>query len=172
MSFAVDARRAGIPVGYYGNVVATPVAISTARDLCSSPLSYAVELVRKAKLEVTMEYMRSMADITVLHKRRSCSLPSTCMYFVTDATRANFRDLDFGWGKPVYGGTAEAGAPMSPWKLSIILPLKNARGEDAIAVPMYLPAPAMEKAVKEVGNMLRAPANDDAMPQQTKRSAL
>ena len=39
----------GIPIGYYGNAMAAPAAISTAGELCTNPLSYAVELVRKAK---------------------------------------------------------------------------------------------------------------------------
>ncbi|KAG2561585.1 hypothetical protein PVAP13_8KG206207 [Panicum virgatum] len=38
-----------IPIGNFGNALATPVAISTARELCTNPLSYAVELVKKAK---------------------------------------------------------------------------------------------------------------------------
>ncbi|RQW17777.1 hypothetical protein EHS17_15735, partial [Rhodobacteraceae bacterium CH30] len=49
-----------LPVGYYGNSFALPVAISTARDLSTKPLSHALELVMKAKSDVTEEYFRSL----------------------------------------------------------------------------------------------------------------
>ncbi|KAI3743413.1 hypothetical protein L1987_61122 [Smallanthus sonchifolius] len=52
-----------IPVGYYGNVIGYPAAISKARHLCNKPLGHALELVMKAKSEVTEEYMRSIADL-------------------------------------------------------------------------------------------------------------
>ena len=52
-----------LPVGYYGVSFALPVAISTARDLSTKPLSHALELVMKAKSDVTEEYMRSIADL-------------------------------------------------------------------------------------------------------------
>ena len=85
----------GIPSGYYGNAFLVPVAMSTARELCTNPLSYAVELVRKAKNQVDIEYMRSTADLIVL--RRGQSPPITAgMFSLSDATRARFDDLDFG----------------------------------------------------------------------------
>jgi len=37
--------------------------MSTAGELCTNPLSYAVELVKKAKNQVDMEYIRSTADL-------------------------------------------------------------------------------------------------------------
>jgi benzyl alcohol O-benzoyltransferase len=183
MSFSIDARGRrkgtvvdddGIPTGYYGNAFATPTAISTARELCVNPLSYAVELVKKAKDEVGMDYMRSMADVTVLQKR-TCAMLPTSQFALSDTTKAKFSGLNFGWGKPVYGGPAEAmGIPMMPWICSFILPLKNAKGEHGVAVPMYLPTHAMDKMVEEMAKLLRAPANDVAQQQTRvlKRSAL
>lgn len=96
INFTVDARgrhgktEAGIPTGYYGNAFATPVAIATARELCTNPLSYAVELVKKAKDGVNMEYMRSVADASIM--RKGTSTFSTCVYYVSDTVRAKFRD--------------------------------------------------------------------------------
>ncbi|MCI65102.1 benzoyl coenzyme A benzyl alcohol benzoyl transferase, partial [Trifolium medium] len=50
-------------VGYYGNCIACPATITTAGKLCENELGYAVELIRKAKVEVTEEYMHSVADL-------------------------------------------------------------------------------------------------------------
>ena len=61
----VDARskfNPPLPTGYYGNGFAFPVAVTTAEKLGKNPLSYALELVKKAKNEVNEEYMRSVAD--------------------------------------------------------------------------------------------------------------
>lgn len=61
VAFTIDARgrrkgttSVGIPSGYYGNAFVTPVAISTTRELCTNPMSYDVELVKKDK---NKEYM-------------------------------------------------------------------------------------------------------------------
>ncbi|KAF3449612.1 hypothetical protein FNV43_RR10343 [Rhamnella rubrinervis] len=43
---------------YYGNAFAFPAAVSKAGVLCKNPLGYAVELVKKAKLEMNAEYIR------------------------------------------------------------------------------------------------------------------
>ncbi|KAK3148147.1 hypothetical protein QOZ80_3BG0291310 [Eleusine coracana subsp. coracana] len=136
--------------------------------------SYAVELIKKAKDEVDIEYMRSMADITVLQKR-VYNIPSTCMYLVADTIRAKWSELDFGWGKPVYHGPAEvSGIPLLPWFSSFLLSFKNAKGEECVALPMFLPAPAMERVMEEMDTLLRAPASDAALPQPNRmtRSAL
>ncbi|CAK9157130.1 unnamed protein product, partial [Ilex paraguariensis] len=55
-----------LPNGYYGNAFAFLVAISTAGKLCNNPLGYALQLVMKAKANVTAEYMRSVADLMVI----------------------------------------------------------------------------------------------------------
>jgi benzyl alcohol O-benzoyltransferase len=88
-------------------------------------------------------------------QQRILGMPQpTCMDAVLDITRANkFDNLDFGWGKPVYGGPTEAtGTPMLPCFSSFFLPLKNAKGEHGIAVPiMYLPTHTMDRVVEEMG---------------------
>ena len=45
-----------LPKGYYGNADAISLAVATAGELCENPLEYALELVRKAKADVTDEY--------------------------------------------------------------------------------------------------------------------
>ncbi|CAL4894722.1 unnamed protein product [Urochloa decumbens] len=154
----------GIPAGYYGNAFAAPTAVSTAGELCANPVSYAVELVRKAKDEVDMEYMRSSADLIALRRGQQDPRVTAGTYTLTDVTRARFDDLDFGWGKPVYGGPAEAvGSPSLPWIASFLLPFKNANGEDGLVVPVCLPGPAMDRLVEEMGKLLLRPPVDDVI---------
>ena len=137
--------------------MAAPAAISTAGELCPNPLSYAVELVRKAKNQVDMEYMRSTADVIAM--RRGQSPPLTAgMYYLADETKARFHDLDFGWGKPVYAGPAEAvPSPSFLLLFSFLLASKNANGEDGIVVPICLPGPAMDRLVEEMSNCAHQP---------------
>uniref|UniRef100_A0A0A9H717 Uncharacterized protein n=1 Tax=Arundo donax TaxID=35708 RepID=A0A0A9H717_ARUDO len=162
---------AAIPEGYYGNAFAFPVAVATAGDLCAKPLGYAVELVKKAKGEVDVEYMRSVADLMVLRGRPHFTVVRS--YLASDVTKAGFGDLDFGWGKPVYGGPAKGGVGAIPGVASFLIPFKNAKGEDGIVVPMCLPGPAMDRFVEEIGKLLSPPGQpeQDAFPAAV-RSAL
>ncbi|KAF8672463.1 hypothetical protein HU200_049676 [Digitaria exilis] len=163
---------AAIPEGYYGNAFAFPVAVATAGDLAARPLGYAVELVKRAKGEVDVEYMRSVADLMVMRGRPHFTVVRA--YLASDVTKAGFGDLDFGWGKPVYGGPAKGGVGAIPGVASFLIPFRNAKGEDGIVVPMCLPGPAMETFVEEMGKLLSPPAEkqqDDAFPAAI-RSAL
>jgi len=146
-----------IPTGYYGNAFAFPVAVSASGDLCANPLSYAVKLVKEAKSEVNVEYMRSVADLMVQRGRPHFTVVRA--YLASDVTKAGFGDLDFGWGRPVYGGPAKGGVGAIPGVASFLIPFKNAKGEDGIVIPMCLPGPAMDRFVEEMGKLLR-PAVD------------
>ncbi|KAL8116103.1 benzyl alcohol O-benzoyltransferase-like [Apium graveolens] len=142
-----------LPIGYYGNTFAFPVALTTAGNLCQNPIGYALELIRKTKKDVTGEYMRSVADLLVLKGRPHFAAVRT--YLVSDVTRAGFGDVDFGWGKPAYGGPAKGGVGPVPGLATFYIPFKNKKGENGIVVPVCLPALAMQKFVAEFDGMVK-----------------
>lgn len=141
-----------LPVGYYGNVLAFPVAIATAGDLSRKPFGYALELVRKAKHEVTEEYMKSLADLMAIRGR-----PNLCMvngYLVFDLTRAASVRVDFGWGEAAYQGPAKGGAGTVPQMASFYTSFKNETGENIVVVPISLAVEVMEEFAKELEMMV------------------
>ncbi|KAI3847147.1 hypothetical protein MKW92_009471 [Papaver armeniacum] len=152
-----------IPKGFYGNAFALPVAISTAEKLCKNPLGYALELVKKTKRQVTNEYMRSLADFMVTNGRPHFAVVRA--YLVSDVRHAGFGDVDFGWGKPVYGGPVGA----TPDIASFYVPFKNSKGEDGILVPVCLGGPAMKKFVVEIEKLINnEPSTDSETPMNHK----
>ncbi|KAK1402678.1 benzyl alcohol O-benzoyltransferase-like [Heracleum sosnowskyi] len=145
-----------LPVGYYGNAFVYRVALTTAGKLCQKPLGYALELVKKSKEDVTEEYMKSLADLMVLKGRPHFGVVGT--YLVADVTRIGLGEIDFGWGKPIYGGPARGGMGVIPevaGMASFFIPSRNREGEQGIVVPVCVPAFAMEKFATELNRMLR-----------------
>ncbi|CAI9784696.1 unnamed protein product [Fraxinus pennsylvanica] len=139
-----------IPTGYYGNAFVYPAAVSTARILCTSPLSYAVQLIQNAKAQMSEEYIKSVADFMVIKKRPKYA--TGWNFIVSDITRLGFEKVDFGWGHAVYGGVASATS-----NISFCTNFKNTMGEDGVVVPICLPPLAVEKFKYELEKMTCEP---------------
>ncbi|CAL5207968.1 unnamed protein product [Lathyrus oleraceus] len=133
-----------LPNGYYGNTFAIPAIVTTASKIVENTLGYmyALDLVKNAKTKVTREYMHSLADLIVTKGRHLFTL-TEFMLLVSDIRRLGFRDVDFGWGKAVYGGPA-IDSPLHGI-VCFYIPSTNAKGEEGFAVPLCLPEQAMEK---------------------------
>ncbi|KAM0008401.1 putative benzyl alcohol O-benzoyltransferase [Helianthus debilis subsp. tardiflorus] len=140
-----------LPVGYYGNVLANPFAISTARDLCNKPFAHALELVMKTKSDVTKEYIRSVSDLKAINGRYHYA--GIRPYVVSDLTRLGIDEIDVGWGKAAFGGVCKGGAAI-PGLSSFYIPYTNNKGESGIVILICLPNGVMDRFVKEINNML------------------
>ncbi|KAJ8762722.1 hypothetical protein K2173_012214 [Erythroxylum novogranatense] len=164
MALVVNARfrlNRPLPEGFYGNALAFPTAVATADNICCNPLGHALELVRKAKAEVTEEYMQSVADLMVIKGRPLYTVART--YIVSDVTRAGLGDVDFGWGKAVYGGPAKGDVVPIPGYGNFCIPFKSRKGENGIVMPICLPSNAMERFEAELGKMLKASPNNKSV---------
>nr|ABK23866.1 unknown [Picea sitchensis] len=103
--FGVDMRRAfdpPLPEGYYGNgsYLASEHS-TTAEEVVNGSLSHAVKMIKKAKLSLNEEYVRS--SIAFLETNRSCQDVRVCVEdtYLSDWRWLGFNEVDFGWGEPV-----------------------------------------------------------------------
>jgi len=71
-----------LPRGYYGDGFLVLAAVATAGELSKKPIGYALELVRKAKADMTEEFMRSTASLMVSNGRPLFTVSGT--YIVSD----------------------------------------------------------------------------------------
>ncbi|KAG4164430.1 hypothetical protein ERO13_A13G014400v2 [Gossypium hirsutum] len=139
-----------LPSGYYGNVLVSATAITTVKNLCHNPVGYAVELIKKAKANVTEEYIKSTADLFAI-RGKSLYVPAAIgSYGISDLTHMGFENVDYGWGKAVFAGPANAIG-----LVSFFIPTKNKEGQVGTLVPICLPALAMERFSNELDNMLK-----------------
>ncbi|KAH9790141.1 Hydroxycinnamoyltransferase13 [Citrus sinensis] len=144
-----------IPPGYCGNAFTFSAVCSKAEQLCKNPIGYAVELVKKAKAQMNEEYIRSAADLMVIKGRR-IKFSTRGNFIVSDLRNVGLGDVDFGWGKPIYAGTAGAVAV-----ISFFTKYQNKNGEPGILVPICLPQSAMERLQEELkGLMIQGSVKD------------
>ncbi|ERM94790.1 hypothetical protein AMTR_s00011p00264700 [Amborella trichopoda] len=144
--------RPSLPHGYYGNAAVFTMAMSKVGKMRKNPLGYALELVRKAQEEVSDDYMRSVAALMVMRGRPHYTVVNT--YLVSDLRRAGLREVDFGWGKAVYGGLAKAGVGAIPGILSCFMAFKNMQGVEGTVIPICLPEAAMPRFTRELKRMV------------------
>ncbi|KAK9221194.1 hypothetical protein WN944_009620 [Citrus x changshan-huyou] len=77
-------------------------------------------------------------------------------FIVSDLRNVGLGDVDFGWGKPIYAGTAGAVAV-----ISFFTKYQNKNGEPGILVPICLPQSAMERLQEELkGFMIQGSMED------------
>ena len=139
----------GLPAGYYGNACVPVPVRTTVEALLAGSLGDTVQLVREAKATVTADYVRSVAvDLGVLRRRPYKAMAN--VFIVSDCRRAGFHCVDFGWGVPVYGGPSSA-----VFGVSFLVAVRNGDGENAVALPIVLPQPAMDRFAVEVERLLK-----------------
>uniref|UniRef100_A0A0E0QW01 Uncharacterized protein n=1 Tax=Oryza rufipogon TaxID=4529 RepID=A0A0E0QW01_ORYRU len=141
-------RHPPLPRGFYGNLLVPQVAEATAGELCSRPLAHAVELVRRRKFAVTDEYMRSMLDMLARRGRPFFNLDWT--FVVADAGGLGRSLGVVGRWERAGGGLTPVGQATAASMYSYYERCKIGAGEEAAVVSMCLPAPAMERFVREI----------------------
>lgn len=82
-----------------------------------------MELVTKAKNNVTEEYMRSLANLMLIKGRPHFTVVGC--FAVSNVTRVGFEDVDFGWGKAEYGGPATRGLGPIPGMITFYIPFNK-----------------------------------------------
>ncbi|KAL1533754.1 benzyl alcohol O-benzoyltransferase-like [Salvia divinorum] len=141
-SMVVDNRKhinPPLPMGYYGNVIAFPVAITTAGELSKNTLHYAVELVMKAKREAASgEYLRSVASLMVMRDRPTLTAVNT--YVVSNLMHIGLKQMDVGWGMAAYGGVSKG----IYWPTVNIQVAWYSDFKDGFVVPVCLPLESMK----------------------------
>ncbi|KAI3944223.1 hypothetical protein MKW98_016453 [Papaver atlanticum] len=165
--FTVNGRgknRLNLPVGFYGNALGYVMAYSTAENLCKNSLGYTLDLVINSKSKflntetagdknTTMKkkMFRSWTDLMTNYALEGSH------YFITDVTRARFAEVDYGWGKAVYGAPIILYDLPYPEERSFYIPYENIKGEYGICVPVCFPHESMERFVVEIGRMVGEP---------------
>ncbi|KAI4967643.1 hypothetical protein ZWY2020_020445 [Hordeum vulgare] len=152
LSFTLNARgrwktELPIPQGYYGNALVHTIVEATVGDLCGSPLGHTVELIHKAKAEMSLERMRSMVDMMALLRGRP-TLPTRHLYRVSDVSHIGDDILDFGWAEWISGGM-----PL-PKLTSFHTTYKDEYDGESIMVSVLLPMSAIDKFAKEISSWL------------------
>ncbi|KAG9442345.1 hypothetical protein H6P81_018199 [Aristolochia fimbriata] len=143
-----------IPTGYYGNAFALPGIVTTAEKLCKAPLGYAVELIKKTKSELSLgDYLQSVANFMALNDRPPFPVTRTT-FMVSNNLHIGWTEVDFGWGKPIFAGPADATSVGNfPGVITYYSRSRNKEGEDGIVAPIRLPKLCMERFVQEIRGM-------------------
>ncbi|KAI3878341.1 hypothetical protein MKX03_021801 [Papaver bracteatum] len=171
--------RLNLPVGFYGNALFYGMAFSTAEKLCKNPLGYTLDLVIESKKKLLNTETAGDRNTTMKKKMfRSWTDFMTnyalagSHFFVTDATRARFAEVDYGWGRAVYGGNMKVNALPNPEERCFYIPFENNKGEYGILVPLSFPLECMKKFVVEVGMMVSQPPGRGCNRSQTSKKLI
>ena len=153
--FPVDMRRAfdpPLPEGYYGNGFYVASAHSTtAEEVVNGSLSHAVKMIKKAKLSVNEEYVRS--SIAFLETKRSCQDVRVCDEdtYLSDWRCLGFNEVDFGWGEPVIACPGNFLIKMLFCPILFFLPTKSKSG---IMMVFGVPRPALKALQTQLDSLM------------------
>ncbi|XP_058068781.1 acyltransferase GLAUCE-like [Magnolia sinica] len=146
--FVVDIRSKitpPLPHGFVGNAVVTACSSAKEVDLNKESLGFCVEKVKEAIEMVTDEYVKSVVDWLEVYR----GVPSTLdeNFYVSAWWKLPFHELDFGYGRPTYGGPVVSGINEFVLLLSNGIGVRRGGG---VNVWMALEQEKMEKFIMHV----------------------
>ncbi|KAM0913115.1 hypothetical protein ACQ4PT_012369 [Festuca glaucescens] len=142
-----------IPRGYYGNAFVYPIVETTVDDLCGNALGHSLELICKAKLDMSLERMKSMVDMmSGLQRGLGSSFTMDNVYYVSDLTRLGHEEIDFPWAQWVGGSILPVRRPSS-----FHVKCKNGDGEESVVVSVLMQKSAIGRLAKEMAFWLNKP---------------
>ncbi|KAF3653279.1 hypothetical protein FXO38_15719 [Capsicum annuum] len=112
--------------------------LSKSGILSTYPLTYALELIKKANDQVNEEYFRYMVDLMVIKGRPG--ITQSWNFSISNTVHVGFDKVDFGWGEPKYGGAVKADS-----FFSFYVACKNNKGKRGILTTISLPPRAIER---------------------------
>jgi len=132
-------RMNNIPPSFFGNCIGVRAATSSVGDVVEMPLGHVAKLVHDSLSGASEEWFRSMLDWLevmgperVTHDRDALG---THGLHTTFWRYFPIYELDFGFGKPIFGGRNNPAAGISGF--SVVSPTPDCDGAVAITVLLY-----------------------------------
>ncbi|KAK1606394.1 hypothetical protein QYE76_030067 [Lolium multiflorum] len=152
-TMSVRGKWKHIPRGYYGNAFVYPIVETTVDDLCGNTLGHSLELICKAKLDMSLERMKSMVDMmSGLQHGLGSTFKVDNVYYVSDLTRLGHEEIDFPWAQWVGGSILPVQRPSS-----FHVKCKNGDGEESVVVSVLMQKSAIGRLAKEMAFWLNKP---------------
>ena len=151
--FALNARsrfQPPLPAGFYGNTISFACAQAKAGDLSDQPLSFVVKLIKESTRMIDEEYMRSVIDMMEVKGRPL--IKDGGFYFVSEMSKLELGEADFGWGKPVYVGVGKPPTVL----IFTYFSRSYLRASEGIVIPVYLSSIAMGKFEENVNKLMNS----------------
>ncbi|MED6222739.1 hypothetical protein PIB30_067278 [Stylosanthes scabra] len=136
-----DKKKEALMNSYFGNVVSIPFEGEEVGKLIEKPLTLAAEQVREfLEVATTEEHFLGLIDWVEVHRptpavaRISCETNDGPCFVVSSGRRFLESNVDFGWGKPVFGSCH------CPWKggCGYVMPFPSPKGNGDWVIFMNL----------------------------------
>ncbi|KAL4205212.1 hypothetical protein AMTRI_Chr01g113400 [Amborella trichopoda] len=159
LGIVVDGRsRLGPSMSvYFGNVLAMPFKEAEASELKAMPFNHVAGLVHECLIGITdHEFFRGLVDWVEMHRPKPVLATIYCQnedekpaVLVSSGLRFPVSDVDFGWGRPVFGSYH------FPWggTSRYVMPMPSALVDGDWAVYMHLPEVLIEVVDVELGHV-------------------
>lgn len=144
-------KQDGFPLSYFGNCVFLTKAVCSVVELVNRPLGYVVSLVHDSIVGVREDDMRSFVEwinvvgaSNVARERDGFTARDLQPTFWTQFP---IYELDFGWGRPIFGGRNSTPSIPSP-SVVVIIPSASRDGSWSLSACLHSdPADALVAAV-------------------------
>lgn len=153
--FPVDTRHlqgaSPLPKCYYGAAVVFPCVSVPVEELCQQPISYAASKIAMTKhLASQPEYRSSVIDYLEVYQGKVGFRGGKEAFVISDQSKLRFADVDFGWGRAVYGGPGRAGTGNEPGMVAAVVSHRLENGEEGLLLIFTMTNEALDSFHNEV----------------------